>query len=290
MSKFTEQAVLLGRHNSLVGIVAQPTTPGVRLPAVVILNTGIIHRVGHNRMYVTLSRTLAAAGHTVLRFDFSGLGDSAPSVDGLPLLKSCFAEIGEALDWMETARNVSQVILVGLCSGADQALLYGYTDPRVIGLILLDPSIPPTRRYLIHYIWPRLTRLRSWLSVPRGRSRISQMLVERIAYAVRPIWEPQYVSLQSPKVRSHLEQVYQRSVDRGIKFLAILTGQSSDRQTYREQLLDAFPGVTFGKQLRLEFFNGCSHTFTFDCERKKLMQVIVEWIADLAVQKVRSTD
>ena len=49
---YKEQAVLLGRH-SLVGIVTRP--PPARQkdePVVVILNTGIVHRVGHHRMYV----------------------------------------------------------------------------------------------------------------------------------------------------------------------------------------------------------------------------------------------
>ena len=280
MRKFTEQAVMLGRHKSLVGIFTQAATPpACRLPAIVILNTGIIHRVGHARMYVTLSRTLAAAGHMVLRFDFSGLGDSAPSAEGLPPPELSLADIREALDWLETACNAPRVILVGLCSAADHALLYGHTDPHVVGLILMDPSIPPTARYLVDYLRPRLTRLSSWLSVLRGQSRIWRMLVERIAYAVRSTWEPEYVSLQSPRVRAYLEQVYQRSLDRGIEFLAIFTGQSFSRQTYREQLLDAFPGVAFGKQLRLEFFRDCDHAFTFESDRKELIRVIVEWMA-----------
>jgi pimeloyl-ACP methyl ester carboxylesterase len=278
MEEFTERALTLGRRNSMVGIITDPT---IRTPckpsAVVILNTGIIHRVGHNRMYVALSRTLAAAGHTVLRFDFSGLGDSAPRDDGRPLLESSLADIGEALDWLQTVRGTQRVVLLGLCSGADHALLYGHMDPRVVGLVLMDPSIPPTARHLIHYIRPRLTRLSSWLSVPRGKSRVWQMLVEQAHYAVSPTWEPQYVSLQSPTARAHLEMVYQKSVDCGIEFLAIFTGGTSSRQTYRDQLLDAFPGVDFGTRLRLEFFANCDHTFSREADRRALIQAVTEW-------------
>jgi hypothetical protein len=104
------------------------------------------------------------------------------------------------------------------------------------------------------------------------------MLVESIAYAVRLKWEPQYVSLESSNGRAHLEWVYQRSVDRGIKFLIIFAGQSSFRQTYREQLLDAFPDVAFAKHLRLEFFEDCDHTFTLESDRRKLIRVILEWM------------
>ena len=143
--RVNEQAIVFGQQKSLVGIVtsaATSTAPTGR-PAIVILNTGIVHRVGYNRMYVPLSRTLAATGYTVLRFDYSGIGDSEPRADGFTPLASSLTDIREALDWLETVRQASQIILLGLCSGADHAVLYGPTDPRVVGLVLIDPSIPP---------------------------------------------------------------------------------------------------------------------------------------------------
>jgi pimeloyl-ACP methyl ester carboxylesterase len=278
MENFVERAVKLGSRNSMVGILTEPATGSPQnLPTVVILNTGIIHRVGHNRMYVALSRRLAAMGHVVLRFDFSGVGDSAPREDGRPLLESSLADVAEALDWLEAGSGMRRIILVGLCSGADHALLYAHTDPRVKGVVLMDPSIPFTARYLIHHIQPRLIRLSSWLSVIRGKSRIWRILVEKAYYALNPTWEPQYVSLQNPKVRTRLERIYQRSIDSGIDFLVIFTGSTSSRQTYREQLLDAFPRVKFGKQLRLEFFVDSDHTFSRERDRKALTEIIAEW-------------
>jgi hypothetical protein len=174
-----------------------------------------------------------------------------------------------------------------LCSGADHALLYGYTDPRVVGLVLMDPFMPPTSRYLVHYLGPRLIRASSWLSVARGRSRIWRMMTERIAYAIRLTRDPQYLGLQGPEIRFYLERAYQRSVDRGVQFLAIFTAGAS-RQTYREQLLDAFPRVRFGEQLRLEFFRNCDHTFTFESERNQLMRVILEWLTTTQFHKTKS--
>jgi hypothetical protein len=87
VENFTEQAVLLGPRRTLVGIVTRPLVPpDPAVPAVVIFNTGIVHRVGHNRMYVTLARMLATAGRVTVRFDQSGLGDSGPRNDRLPPL------------------------------------------------------------------------------------------------------------------------------------------------------------------------------------------------------------
>src|SRR5580692_1472631 len=110
---FTEQALLLGPRRSLVAVIARPRLPGnADLPAIVILNTGIVHRVGHHRMYVKLSRMLATGGRTVVRFDQSGLGDSSPRGDQLPPLAAGLADIKEVLDSLETSHRVSRCILI----------------------------------------------------------------------------------------------------------------------------------------------------------------------------------
>src|SRR5262249_53508035 len=151
---------------------------------VVILNTGIIHRVGHHRMYVTFSRALAGAGYSVLRFDLSGIGDSDHRDDALPPLESGLADIKEAVDWLEGTKRVRRIMLLGLCSGADFAVAYAATDPRVVGLVLLDPSVPPTRRYFQDYVRRRALSLRSWFNVAFGHSRLRRMLFERIIGAL----------------------------------------------------------------------------------------------------------
>ena len=73
-----ERAVRFGKTAKLVGIVAEPNPTeqsGTDKPAVLMLNSGILHRVGACRLHVKLARSLASEGHTVLRFDFSGIGD-----------------------------------------------------------------------------------------------------------------------------------------------------------------------------------------------------------------------
>ena len=80
-------------------------------------------------MYVTLARELAARGQTVVRFDFSGIGDSEPRNDHLSPLAGCLADIKDVLDSVEGSHKLSRFILMGLCSGADHAVLYAHTDP-----------------------------------------------------------------------------------------------------------------------------------------------------------------
>ena len=271
--RISEQAVLFGSWTSLVGIVTKAVSPAsANRPAIVILNTGIIHRVGHHRMFVTMSRALGAVGYTVLRFDFSGIGDSSPRYDGLSLVDACMAEIREALDWLERDGATSRMILIGLCSGADHAVLYGHTDPRIVGLVLMDPSIPPTLRYYVHYIGRRLRRLRSWFNVLSGRSHTLRMLMRHML----PI--AQRYPLQNRVPRQTVERHYRNSVDSGIEILAIFTEETT-RQTYREQMIEALPNVSFGDRLTLEFFPGSDHTFALESDRSRLIQLILQWVS-----------
>lgn len=275
---YEEQVVLFGQEKALVGVLTRPKVEPRRcLPAVVILNTGIIHRVGHHRMYVDLARQLAMAGHAVVRFDFSGIGDSPRRADGLGLIDGCLADIRDAVEWLTTTTRAEGIVLVGLCSGADIALRYGHTDRRIVGLMLLDPPIPATTRFYAHYVFRRITRLRSWLSFIRGRGRIWSDLALGVVSGPRRADEN--ANLIKEYGRDELERLYRRTLERDIQlFVALTGGEAADRQTYREQLLDAFPNVPFGSRLRLEFFAEADHTFTSRSDRERLNVMAKAWL------------
>jgi dienelactone hydrolase len=280
MSRVVEHAVVVGRRKALIGVIAQPAeTAGMPdRPAVIILNAGIIHRVGPSRLHVDLARTLAAIGATVLRFDLSGIGDSEPRDDGLAPLDSSLADIREAIDWLDTSRGFRRIVLIGLCSGADHAAIYGGSDSRVVGLVLLDPSIPRTKGYYWRHLGARL-RQPGWLKLPLRENPIWG-IIKRYFHrtAASPPAAGQAPSLDSPVVRAFLGKAYQASVDRGIEFLSVLTAGREDRHNYREQFLDAFPNVAFGTRVRLEYFAASDHTFTYEADRIRLIEVIKEWM------------
>jgi uncharacterized protein len=276
---FTELIAQFGRSASLMGILSRPPSElPIRGPAVVILNTGIAHRVGHHRMYVKMARDLAASGHLAFRFDLSGIGDSASRGDGLSQLEAHKADVSEALDWLMASCDVNGAVLIGLCSGADIALNYGHSDKRVVGLVLLDPTIPPTARFYAHYIGRRLTQLGSWWSFVSGRGRIWQDLSERarLAFGAAPA---QPVSAADHRIRGELEQLYLKSLDRNLKLLLVVTGGPLEgRQSYREQLFEALPNVPFQGRVSLEHFKDADHTFTSESARARLQDLVLGWI------------
>jgi pimeloyl-ACP methyl ester carboxylesterase len=134
-----EDTILFGNHRSLVGVLTRPARGRleVRL-GVVLLNAGIVHRVGPGRVYVKIARELAARGFTVLRFDFSGIGDSLVRHDPVPFHESAVEEAQAAMDVLQTEKGISRFLLLGGCSGARVSLDTASLDARVYGAILIN--------------------------------------------------------------------------------------------------------------------------------------------------------
>src|SRR6202034_2309902 len=118
----TERALRLGPAE-LFAIATEPETP-IDAPTVLMLNAGTDWHVGPNRLWVDLSRRWAAAGIRCVRFDESGIGDSAPR----PGRATNVVRAPEGFDDVKDARTAiaphdpTNVVLVGLCSGGYQSL------------------------------------------------------------------------------------------------------------------------------------------------------------------------
>lgn len=134
-----ERIIRFGTDDALVGVFTKPaiTAPG-RLPGFVLLNSGIVHRVGPNRLYVKAARCLAAAGYPVLRFDLSGIGDSSARTDTLTFEKSAVNETIEAMRFLKDRMGVEQFLLAGICSGADISFMAARETPEVVGAVLIN--------------------------------------------------------------------------------------------------------------------------------------------------------
>ena len=164
-----EEAVLFGKTRSFVGVVTIPQQDGKESnhTAIILLNAGLVHHVGPNRLYVNLARKLAAKGFVVFRFDYSGIGDSRSREDNLPYSESRLDETREALDFLNETRGSKRFVLMGICSGAIDAFTSSREDPRVTGIGLISTYCSSARTL------PCSTRRWSCtrrISQPAGRS------------------------------------------------------------------------------------------------------------------------
>lgn len=280
MPAVREQALLLGAWRSLVGVLSTNASPSDApdRPAVVIVNSGIIHRVGANRMHVLLARTLADKWHTVLRFDLSGIGDSEPRRDALAPHDAAMADIEEVLDYLEQTKGIRRVVLVGLCSGANQALFYAANDPRVVGLVLLDLYIPRTSGYTLRHYGRRFLRLKSWRNILLGTHPVARGLRGRFA-RLRIERELESPLIGRKAVQSLLEGAFNTVTARDVHILCLFTAGLEKQHNYRTQILDALPGVDFRSLLRLEYFADSDHTFSSTRNRARMINLLCDWFS-----------
>jgi alpha-beta hydrolase superfamily lysophospholipase len=141
---FGEEAFRFGRCDALFGIYHPPhrADPERALPPIVLASAGTVHRIGPHRFYVNLARRWASLGFPVMRIDLSGIGDSPAADDGIENVtypRDGYEDLGEALSWLVERTKRSELILAGLCSGADFAFQMAIRDPRVIGALLMNP-------------------------------------------------------------------------------------------------------------------------------------------------------
>lgn len=171
-----EEAIQLGEAGALAGIVTSPPQGNENRTAVLLLNAGIVHRVGPGRIYVRIARSLAARGFAVLRFDFSGIGDSTVRLDNCCFEKSSVDETRGAMNFLQATRGISHFILMGGCSGAAVSLATARLDRRVIGAVFINfpargDEEPTSHLRDRHYYWNfALLSLKSWRKLLTGQS------------------------------------------------------------------------------------------------------------------------
>lgn len=172
-----EEAFTFGcEGEALLGLLHHPAADAPAQAAqtgVVVIVGGPQYRAGSHRQFVQLARTLAAAGHPVLRFDVRGMGDSTGALRNFEHITP---DVGAAIDALvQRAPDVHRVVLWGLCDGASAALLYLHDrqDERVQGLCLANPWVraeaTQARMQVKYYYWRRLSQPGFWRKLVGGR-------------------------------------------------------------------------------------------------------------------------
>ena len=278
-----EKAVRFGKTKSLVGIVTEGPNAASRdgSPAVIMLNSGILHHVGACRLHVKLARTLAPAGYTVMRFDHSGIGDSDARRETLPFEKSAVLDVQEAMDYLTATRGTREFVLMGLCSGADMSFKVAGADTRVVGMMQLDAWAYRTPGYWVRHYGDRLFDLSVWKNWLRrklagvvGRSGTAGTAPLRPdADAVTP----EYRRVFPPRdaVAADLRTLLQR----GVRFFNVFSGGQSEHFNHRGQYRAAFRSVDFRDQVRVEYLPDADHLFTGLDHQQFVAGAAAEWMS-----------
>jgi hypothetical protein len=274
VAEIWEDVMRFGDAGQLVGIVARPGRALPAAPAVVILNAGVLHRVGPHRLHVALARRLAELGVSSLRLDLGGIGDSVASSDATTFRESAVADTRLVLAGFGAKRYV----IFGVCAGADNALATAVLDDRVAGIVLVDPYVYANRRSQLRAAASKLRALG-----PRETLRRGMRAVERIVRA-RLARDPDDEASQSggreaPPIASYRGDLG-KLVARGVRILAVYSGAHGAKYNDADQLFELFPELR-GKVERA-YFPDANHTFTELDAQAELVTTAAAWIAGIA--------
>jgi alpha/beta superfamily hydrolase len=106
--------------------------------AVITLHGWTGYRTGPHQMLTRAAREFAAAGCSVLRFDFAGRGDSGGDTE-VATLATMADDTHAAISWCREAGH-SRVVLLGLCSGCEVAVAAA-AEEGVQGLALWSAPV-----------------------------------------------------------------------------------------------------------------------------------------------------
>jgi pimeloyl-ACP methyl ester carboxylesterase len=284
-----EKAILFGASKSLVGIVSDPAEDGGARPAVILLNSGIIHRVGPNRLYVTLARRLARSGFVVLRFDLSGIGDSVIRRDNLPFERSSVQETQEAMEYLVATRGVDRFLLAGICTGAVVAYHTARVDQRVVGAVLINGQgyIPESEEeihaYLVthqrrrYYLNRALYNLASWQKLLTGRVGYGDIL--------RALRGKRGTLRRAKRLpTSKIEEIaggFRTLLDRGMELFLLYSEGDLGIEELQVILEGNVAELANRETVRYSIVEGTDHMFTGLASQEEFLRQTGDWLCEI---------
>ncbi len=281
-----ERALKIGKPTPLVGVATEPAQFDAERPAVVILNSGVMHHVGACRLSVKIARAVAERGLLAVRFDYSGIGDSEPRRSARSFEDVSIGECGEVMDYVEKTWGARSFILYGLCSGADAAYHAALADDRVLGFAQIDAFCYRNWRFYVK-------RYRLLFSP----SRLKMSLTYRWRNFRRRAWqafggladdEAQHFEIATyTRIFPPREEVaagLSRLIARGVRNYVIFTG-GEPHYNHEGQYRNSFRSLEFGDLLREEYFPKANHIITQREYQGKIVERIADWTAETGISQ-----
>jgi pimeloyl-ACP methyl ester carboxylesterase len=277
-----EETILLGKHRSLAGVLTHPAEHVLKRDiGVLLLNAGIVHRVGPGRIYVKIARELAARGFTVLRFDFSGIGDSKVRHDDLPFHKSAVEETCCAMDLLQADYGIASFLLLGGCSGARVSLDTASIDTRVCGAILINfpspeedgnPDPDAVMRKNSHYVRNFAIRNgESWRRFFAGQADYKK-LASTVLFEIRRRVSPRSNESAESSFRVLLESLLKRDVHP----VFVCSAGDARLQSLRQLGGKAFLRMCVEGKTELTIVPRSDHTFSSLFDHARLINIVRE--------------
>jgi pimeloyl-ACP methyl ester carboxylesterase len=298
-----EKAVQFGSFHTLIGVISEPDLPGDKqLPVVILINAGLIHRVGPNRVYVKLARKLANQGLIVLRFDLSGVGDSLPRPDHMPVEQFTIDDVVQAMDFLNSTYACERFVLIGHCAGAYHSIRTAAQDSRVTGVVMINPDGGEAewvdydrkrklaRYYENYYLKTTLADPNRWKRFINGqvsyRNVVNNILrnviwsrMSGIIFRLKQRFSTPTPSPTDGKLYS-IEAILTKLTDLNIQMMLIYSENSTGLERFESIPKKIISRLKTSGKLVLSVIPGADHIFSPLTTQAQLLATIQQWLQD----------
>lgn len=260
-----EQAFRFGAGKHLLGIAGLVDRP--EAVGVIVLNAGMVHRVGPFRLHVEMTRQLNAAGYPTLRMDLSTLGDSSASGQALARVDQVRADVNDAMNLLATQAGCTRFVLIGLCAGAANSHAVATHDPRVAGAVFIDGFVYRTLGYRLRHYLPRLLSGRLWMRYLRAvPKKLARMRHEQVSFEI------------TVPPRESVEADYAKMLADGLQLCFIYSGGISSYFNSARQFGEMFHGVAKSQAVTVHYLAQTDHTYALVGDRQLVLDTISTWL------------
>lgn len=272
-----ESLVTFGDAARLVGVITSPAGPSAQT-ACLLMNAGVIHRIGPHRLNVRLARALAARGVMSLRIDLSGLGDSEVARAGRSFRDQAVADLRAAMDVVEREHGIHRFIVIGVCSGAVNGYATALADARVTGLLMFDGFAFPTIKTRVLRRWIGLRRL----PVAAWPAKLASTVL-RLVGAKRPAPADDTDQPGDHPTPPQFQADMDGLARRGVALYLGFSGSFLDHYNYQDQMRDAFPSAAFVHGMRCDYLPHVDHTITSLAAQRRFVDDVTTWVVELSI-------
>jgi len=277
----------------MVGIVHGA---GSAATGVLVAVGGPQYRVGSHRQFLLLARYLAANNVPVMRFDYRGMGDAEGEI-------RTFEGVGDdicvAIDaFFENSPGLRSVVLWGLCDAASAALFYGHSDPRVKGMILLNPwartEAGQAKAYLRHYYIQRLFNKEFWGKVLSGTFDLRKSLASLLEFVDKSTGSQVQAASDGDDGNSMCataplpERMYEGLEHFHGQVGIIISGDDLTAAEFEDMVKDSknWQKLLRVKEVEFHYLADANHTFSKQVWRNQVAKQTHHWLMQMSLQAV----
>jgi uncharacterized protein len=267
--------------DQLVGILHLPS-PSPQAGVVLVVG-GPQYRTGSHRQFTLLARELAAHGVAVLRFDCRGMGDSDGQFPGFEHIEPDVAAAVAAI--FTRVPTLTKVALWGLCDATLAMCSHARRDPRIAGVVLLNPWVRSESGYararLKHYYLARFVQPDFIRKILRGELnpiRSARALLRTIFQSLRTSSTPLLAGDAATNLLA--ERMAVDLQDFAGNILIILSGQDLTAKEFEDAVRDSkrWQQLRARESVSIHRLPEADHTFSRRAWRELVAAWTLAWI------------